>query len=74
MILGWSGLAAQSIMFLILFTLAYSRPDKMSTIAIDVLGEANLEMFINIILLPCQIYFLVKTAMYIKHGDKNVRV
>lgn len=70
-IIGLTGMFAMSAIFFAAFVIAYLSPVKMVTLSIDHYNEANLEMILNIIFLPCMIHFIAKAMYDIKYGGKE---
>lgn len=66
LLLGWVGMITQALMFLVIFVLAFLNPTKMVTVNINKIKEANLELFLNMLFLPCQVYLMAKVTKLMK--------
>lgn len=57
-IIGLTGLTAGNFMFIWIFLQAYRSSSKTLLVDINRIGEANLELGIIILLIPCSLYFI----------------
>jgi len=65
MLLGASLSLTLSICTLYVFTVAYSNELKKTTVYINAIGEANLELILILLLFPCFVYFWIKVIDYV---------